>query len=266
MLYRQPFPTEEEVREMYEDEGYLASAYFKTQRDAAKRAEGPEVPIYRQGLDGLEAVCQRKRRLLDVGSGTGLFLTLARERGWDVEGIEISSAHAEFARRQHGLEVQCGDFATVAPAHAPFDAITLWDVLEHVPRPWGTLARARELLKPEGVLVIFTINSASLFNKLAHVAYLATGGRLVRPIELLCDRRHDFYFTQPSLESLVRAAGLSIHSRTHHRAHLARWLSEPAPWWIRAGSEVIDVASVPLRLHYRQLLLCTRTNPEPSTV
>lgn len=260
MLYRDPFPDGEELREMYDDPAYVESSYFSPV-DLNTPDERPEVAIYREGLE-----CLARRRptrsdskrgsLLDVGCGSGLFLQMAREDGWQVEGVELSGTHAERARSQQGLTVHEGEFDRMEIDSEPFDVITLWDLLEHVLRPEDTLARARALLAPGGRLLVFTINSASLLNLLAHAGHRLTGGRLSRPVELLYDAHHCFYFTEKTLENLLSRCGFRTLERYHYRAHLGRWLIEPAPAWMRAGTEVVDWLSIPLGRQYRQFVLC----------
>src|SRR5262245_51075017 len=77
-------------------------------------------------------------RLLDVGAAAGFLLVAAREQGWKVEGIELSSWLAAWAKERfeltiHTRPLQEGQFP---PAH--FDAVTMFDVLEHVEDPTAT--------------------------------------------------------------------------------------------------------------------------------
>jgi 2-polyprenyl-3-methyl-5-hydroxy-6-metoxy-1,4-benzoquinol methylase len=260
LRYRQPFPSAEEIERMYTDSSYLSSAYFAGQTDTTVDPKRPELAIYREGLDWLDRHSGVDKAdggtLLDVGAGTGFFLQLARERGWAVSGVEISATHVEEGQRRFGVEVLHGDFSTMDLPRAAFDVITMWDLLEHVEAPGETLAKARGLLKPDGHLVIFTIDSDSLFNRLAGVGYHMTRGVMKRAIELLYDKRHNFYFTSRSLETLLEQERFEIRHRKSHRAHLGRWLSEPAPGLMIAAAELVDLASVPLGMHYRQLLYC----------
>jgi SAM-dependent methyltransferase len=255
LMYRDPFPSRDEIDAMYDDPRYLASDYFTRAEEGTAR---PEVAIYEQGLDWLEArLSDLSRKLLDVGCGGGGFLALAQARGWDVAGVEISHEHAARVERELRIPVACADLLDADPPDGPFDVITLWDVLEHVTHPDATLLRAHDLLSPGGYLLVFTINSASLFNRLGALGYHATLGQLARPIELLYDQRHCYYFTEHTLDVLLMRSGLQIEERLYHRAHLGHWLVEPAPRWMLAAAELVDWLSVPLSLQYRQLVLCS---------
>src|SRR5215831_12913395 len=76
----------------------------------------------------------RHRRLLDVGAHAGRLMGLAKRDGWDVEGIELNARTAARAGASTGAVVHQGNIFTVDP-DAPFDALTLVDVLEHIPDP-----------------------------------------------------------------------------------------------------------------------------------
>jgi 2-polyprenyl-3-methyl-5-hydroxy-6-metoxy-1,4-benzoquinol methylase len=258
-LQRDPLPSPEEMESYYSDPAYITGGYFE-----AGGREGPEVEIYREALAFVGAR-RRERgvaaagRVLDVGAGAGTFLELARAAGWEATGIELSPELAERAQARSGARVVQGDVLTAPLAEAGFDAITMWDVLEHTTDPGAVLDRARSLLAPGGVLVVFTIDAASLFNVVAEVAWRVSLGRLTSPLELLYDKRHNHYFTGNTLATLLSRHGFRVEKSQTHRAHLGRWLSEPASAVVLAGAEVIDLLSVPLRRPYRQLLYCVES-------
>jgi 2-polyprenyl-3-methyl-5-hydroxy-6-metoxy-1,4-benzoquinol methylase len=95
-------------------------------------------------------------RLLDVGCGIGNFAVEMKALGWDVQGIEIDAQAAERAR-ERGLQVVTGSFPEVADQlRGPYDAVTMNQVIEHMADPGPALRCARDLLKPGGLLVIWT--------------------------------------------------------------------------------------------------------------
>jgi len=97
-------------------------------------------------------------RLLDIGSAVGLLLEVARERGWQPTGVEVSRHAVQFARERlgDGVTIHHGRLEDAPLDEASFDAITMTDVLEHLPDPVASLQRCRELLAPEGRLLITT--------------------------------------------------------------------------------------------------------------
>jgi len=92
-------------------------------------------------------------RLLDVGTGCGFFLVAARHKQWEVKGIEPSTQSAEVAQRQNGLDVFSGTLQQY-DRDDQFDAITFINVLEHSTIPWLEIDRARNLLRPGGLIYL----------------------------------------------------------------------------------------------------------------
>ncbi len=105
-------------------------------------------------LKFIERLRPSKGWLLDVGCATGIFLELARDRGWEVKGVEPSSWAVSVARSKK-LDVVQGDFEQVELTSS-FDVITMIDLIEHVANPLALVEKARKVLKPGGLLVIVT--------------------------------------------------------------------------------------------------------------
>lgn len=99
----------------------------------------------------------RTGRLLDIGCFTGKFLVAARQAGWpQVEGTEISKQAIDFAAEYYGLTIHHGDLISLDLPEKTYDAITLFDVIEHVSDPVLTLDRVHRLLRPGGVIYLET--------------------------------------------------------------------------------------------------------------
>ncbi|NJM05091.1 class I SAM-dependent methyltransferase [Candidatus Gracilibacteria bacterium] len=101
-------------------------------------------------------------RILDVGCATGIFLDGMRRLGWQVQGIEPTHSAAQYARTRFALDVFEGRLEDAQLPSGSFDAITLWDVLEHVHEPRPILAELARLLRPGGLLVLSLPNPDSL--------------------------------------------------------------------------------------------------------
>jgi SAM-dependent methyltransferase len=149
-------------------------------------------------LDGL-GTAGRPGRLLDVGCATGEFLLAARARGWEVSGLDISPIAAERARRLTGAAIHVGPLDTAPYPPASFDAITLWEVIEHAPSPRRYLARVAALLRPGGVVALSTPNLRSLAYRLAGREWSAIG-----------PNEHLYYFAPRTIGRLLASVGLAV--------------------------------------------------------
>jgi SAM-dependent methyltransferase len=92
--------------------------------------------------------------ILDVGCATGVFLDGMRSRGWETFGIEPSVTAASYARQRLALNVETTDWESAAATPGSVDVVTMWDVLEHMTDPRGTLQKAATVLKPGGLLIL----------------------------------------------------------------------------------------------------------------
>jgi SAM-dependent methyltransferase len=94
------------------------------------------------------------RRLLDVGAHVGRLIHLAHSKGWDAEGIELNPRTSAYAARRTKLKVHRVNAHKLALDGNRYDAVTMLDVLEHIPDPVRVLENLRELLEPRGWIAI----------------------------------------------------------------------------------------------------------------
>ena len=104
----------------------------------------------------------------------------AQAGGAQVIGIELSDSRARYARTKHGLEIYKrpieSDFWQKGYTNY-FDAVTLWDVIEHVNYPFQTLQSAANVLKKGGLLLIDTPCRDSFYHQVGEMTYRLSGGR-----------------------------------------------------------------------------------------
>lgn len=144
----------------------LHELYRQMSDDEYLREELGRRQTARRLLDVL-AVHARGRRLLDVGSSYGLMLDEASRRGYEVLGVELSSAGVRHTREVLTAPVLEAGLETADLSPASFDAIVMTDVFEHLDEPVAALDRAAQLLAPGGVLVLTTPDPSSLTARLA---------------------------------------------------------------------------------------------------
>ena len=165
-----------------------------------------------------------RARVLDIGCGNGEFLLRMRERGWDVWGVEPDPVAAEAARAV-GIDVLASELPAEPIAGAPFDAITLSHVIEHVSDPVDLLARCRANLRPGGVVWVLTPNLDS------------PGRAAYGPAWVSWDApRHLVLFTRASLVRALEEAGFAQPRTCLPLVNARNWIY-PVSEGIRAGGD-----------------------------
>lgn len=150
------------LEEVY-NESYWSSDAAKVHGYTDYRADEPlYLATYRRRLAVVRRHFARPGRVLDVGCAAGYFLSVMREEGWEILGLEPSAAIRSHAAARLGPEhVRDGLLGQVELEPASFDLVTLWDVIEHIPDPVAAVRAVRRLLRPGGKLLIETQNVAS---------------------------------------------------------------------------------------------------------
>jgi 2-polyprenyl-3-methyl-5-hydroxy-6-metoxy-1,4-benzoquinol methylase len=152
-----PRPDPAELQELYR------SSYFADQYGAGLKIVSPEMTRRLSQEDHRIRFFSRGRKnakLLDCGCGMGYFLLACRDKGYDVAGMDISGDSAAYVRDELAIPVQVGTIDGIAYPASSFDVITMWHFLEHTPDPRRYLEKAREWLKPGGLLVVDVPNYA----------------------------------------------------------------------------------------------------------
>jgi SAM-dependent methyltransferase len=197
-------PSPESLTDWY-GASYFTSE-FRCGRSVATAFDEDAFRAENRGLLDDFASLGARGRLLDVGCSTGWLLSHAVERGWQAQGVELSSEAAALARAR-GLEVFHGDLLAARLPADHFDLVYLGDVLEHVPDCRAVVMEVARVLKPGGWLYLRgPITTHSIARALALASYRAAG----RTIVLDDVPYHLWEFTPRSLARLVAAAGLSV--------------------------------------------------------
>jgi len=147
------------------------------------------------------------KRLLDVGCAHGFFLSLARERGYVVTGIEASPSMARFAREVLDVPIIKGRLDEVSLDDKTWDVITFTDSLEYFPNPVRDLGRLFRRLTPGGLVFLKVPNGDYFFLRHALERYLplrAGEGAAFGPSERVA------HYTSRTIRLLAERLGLDI--------------------------------------------------------
>jgi SAM-dependent methyltransferase len=178
------------------------------QRWSDRWIEGEHHARYKDAIfaDILSALARRlppeRRRLLDVGAHAGRFLAAARRAGWHAEGLELNPKTAAFAAEATGSPVHRGSVHTF-DAGGGYDAVTLTDVLEHIPDPRAVLRRVARCLAPGGWVAVKVPNAPAQRIKERARAIVVRG---YRP-RLADNLVHVNHFSPRSLKRALEAEG-----------------------------------------------------------
>jgi len=193
-----PRPDEVEILSYYESPEYIAhdtgkgtflETVYKFVREFTLRNKYKTVKKYSSGND-----------LLDIGCGTGEFLNYCKKMGYNTYGIEPNQKARQFAIDNFGLtvsdETQLDHFSMKR-----FNVITLWHVLEHVHQLSDRIQKIRQLLRPEGTMIIAVPNCDSWDAKRYYNYWAA--------YDL---PRHLYHFTKNTMRGIVEKNGFNINN------------------------------------------------------
>jgi len=150
-----------------------------------------------------------------VGCALGFFLDLARERGWETLGVEVSEFASEWARKNLSLDVRTGAFLEIDLPTDSYDVVSFLFVAEHLPDMEAAARKAYAILKKGGILCVALPNRGGVSYRTAKRAYIT-------------DHPRDHYFdtTVRNLRKFLRGYGFrkervratGIHSQRFYRA------------------------------------------------
>lgn len=151
LVYTNPMPSEAELDTYYEKyyrfDYQLAATAPKQKHIVKRQREAQARAVQLEGLIGQGA------RTLDFGAGSGEFVALMLEKGFDAHGFEPGETYATHAIERLGNRIRLTNWQQ-ARYGAEFDLVTCFHVLEHLATPIPALRRMADWLKPEGRLYI----------------------------------------------------------------------------------------------------------------
>lgn len=143
--------------------------------------------------------------ILDLGCGRGLFLKVMQRVGYVAFGTELDDASARAARLHSGAKVRVGPLLGCNFESAQFDAITAWQVFEHLHDPDLVLTECHRILRPGGALIMSVPNIDSWQARWAGAGWF----HLDLP-------RHLFHYSPDTITAMLEARGFRVERISHY--------------------------------------------------
>ncbi|MGA1826372.1 MAG: class I SAM-dependent methyltransferase [bacterium] len=212
LLYVNPRMRYESLKKIHTEEDFAGDSEAEIEQDTNNN-ELQIRQIERVDKD-LDEIAQYKtfikgQKLLDIGSGTGLFLERARMKGYLVTGIEHSDV-AYLHSKSKGLNVIKGDILNVDFPKESFNIITAFEFIAHCYDPTVFLNKVFYMLRRNGIFYYSTANVA-----LREYREQGAGHCYIDPEE------HIYYYTPRSMRNFLKKAGFNLLYRDKDRLILA---------------------------------------------
>jgi SAM-dependent methyltransferase len=194
-----------DLGELYENEQY---ELIDTRRSIYGRLISFDVKSTLRQLERIKPV-KNGASILDFGCGKGVFLHSAAERGWQANGIETATKRAAFAKINYGLNVVTNEYTGGTIEGGPFDVITLFHVLEHLPTPRSLIETLiNRNLNANGMLVVEVPRFDSFQSVIAARAWIH-----------LDPPRHLSHFSTNALQEMLHDLGLLVVASSQFSIH-----------------------------------------------
>ncbi|HYD35790.1 MAG TPA: class I SAM-dependent methyltransferase [Vitreimonas sp.] len=201
LVYLNPRPTRTQIGQYYPTQSYWGRD-MKT-KDMLSQLQREREDAY----DFLYRVVLSKKsggRIVDIGAGTGIFLSKFKELGWQAEGIELSKDAVKFGQRMFKIKMHQGDFLDFMFPARSVDVVTLNNALEHLYDPAKTLRAVYKVLKKGGLVVVTVPNIESLGFTLFGKDWYA-----------LQPPRHLYHFSPITLSKMLEQQGFRVGGISH---------------------------------------------------
>lgn len=186
----------------------LVSAFHGRSIDAEAIEEEQEVYAHALG-DLLDAFMGDRRggRFLDIGGSTGVVAEVLSRR-FGLRGFVLDPAPAEVERaRRRSLEAAVGMVETFRPPAEQFSLVTMCQTVDHLLDVAGALAKARDLIEPNGLFFADIVDFRT--------AYLTS-----RSVEQATKIDHPYSLTEVTAEAYLLRAGFRIVQKDYAADHL----------------------------------------------
>jgi SAM-dependent methyltransferase len=145
----------------------------------------------------------RKGKMLDVGAGRGEIILCAKEKGWEVAGVEPSESFADYAEKATGIKIHRRPVEKCDFADEEFDVVILSAVLEHLYNPDEVVAEISRITKRGGLFYLDVPNERGLFFKVGNLYQKIRGTGWSVNLSPTFTPYHIFGFSPKSVKMLL---------------------------------------------------------------
>jgi len=198
LVYLNPQPESDEIEGLYSEEYFMQWYSTEEKREFSKE-------FFRKLLTENDLIKKNTHlNLLDIGCGMGFFLEVAREFGFDAQGVDISPYAAKHCQEKLDFEIRCETLELADYQDDYFDIVTAFDFLEHIRELSGFLTMVKKVLKNEGMFIVLVPNYDSLVFQLDRVICKLKKSPLPNIPE------HLTYFTISTLKEILHKKGFKV--------------------------------------------------------
>jgi len=199
LVYTNFQPSIKRMMEFYNEDYFISNNSIEKGYSHYLEDKQNLINTFMRRMDIIEKYQASSGKIFDVGCAAGFFLSVAKQRGWLVHGIDISKFCKNYAQRELGINIEHGLFLGTTSEDALFDVITMWDYLEHSITPREDIFKAKMLLRNNGLLVIATPDISSFPSRIFRQDWIG--------IKL---EEHFYYFSKNFLEQFLSKNGFTI--------------------------------------------------------
>jgi 2-polyprenyl-3-methyl-5-hydroxy-6-metoxy-1,4-benzoquinol methylase len=193
LVYVSPVLNENAQKRVYENEAAWAEVMNSEEEIRVNKI------MYEYALKYLDAkFTTGEKKLLDIGSGSGAFLDVAKSRGWKVEGIEFNKGLVTSCKKR-GLNVANSNLDEQIKKQLEYNLISMWHVFEHIENIHSTLEQIKILLAEKSLLFILVPQLDSLANRMKGKA-----------AKTFCGYTHLNFFNVDTLSLVLEMHGFEV--------------------------------------------------------
>jgi SAM-dependent methyltransferase len=251
-----PLPGIDDSIKIYESSDYFIDGYIGY-------FEGIDIQIknFDQYVRKLIPFIKKDALIAEIGSGSGAFIMSMHNYGYkNVTGYELNP-HARQKAKKAGLDVRSQD-ELFQRQHSDIDLLCMFDVIEHVPNPRDFLAQCKDILAPNGLIVIFTADNKSIASRL-----------LGKMWWFLTPPDHCIIYTRDSMQNMLQKLDYEVIDNIDINCYFTSvagifnkifhklYLEEKPALWRRFDKDFLKNLYVPI-YHFSDFLVVAKNVPK----